>query len=442
MTLATATLDRFATATAGLTPVTETPVTRNPTSAEARGHGANHLIYVTRTDSPSFNESAVGTVLRCHAANSQNGWLYESPNNGVVRVFGAVLNDPMVNGRYYRQLGNRHMLVQFHDEDHLGDRNSARFALNIVAAEGSPWPFPGDSMGAWDDDIPYIEVEGPAAPVLPAAEELTDAHQFADAVLLDAEGPARGFAEAEADGRVRLNPELEVGGMYIYWSANRDWVPGSMSEARVVLSIEDGEPRFGYLGYWTQEQLDGALTPYFYTSRRTVLDSDTEKAWVKLALTVPAPTNTDAARFERLLGAEASDFREFNDATNELAEDNDWCEEYEGIVQKLGMEGRTKTMHDYDVDVTASITFEVDSVSSRIDGMVADDYNIPGISLNSARLRGDVTVTIRVSDVEDGDAVEDQIDSDAVYEQINSMMSGADSLEIEDYNIGTARRID
>lgn len=453
MTLATATLERFATTLTTLTPVTETPVVRNPTTEESIAHGPNHLIYVTRIESDRNSATYVGRVLRCYAANSGDGWLHESANDGVVRVYGAVLNDTMVNGHYYRTLNARNLVARYNDSDHAGDRHVPSLPLSMIAGDGTPWPFPNDGMSMWED-TPYIEVEAPAlSPAAPSfgevsvdiLPELTDAHQFLPATAPEFD-PSFGFGLPGADGRVRLNPDLEVGEMYIFWSAGRPRDRGSMSEVRMVTALPAGDetqPRFAHLGYWNLERDGGEDKPYFYTGRRSVLDEETEKAWVKLALTVPAnDTNTDTSEWTGLQATERTEFAEFNEATNELAADNDWCTEYEDIVTKVGMEGRTKKVHDYDVDVTASITFEADSISSRIDTHVANDYDIPGFCGNSARFRGDVTVTIRISDVDDDDDAADQIDSDTVYEHINNMMSGIDDLEIDDYNISTTRQVD
>lgn len=443
MSLATATLDTFATVTAALTPITETPVVRDSTAQEWREHHDDYtfMLYVTRVSSTDPRmQSTVGTVVKVAPSSNSDGWIYRHTNGLHYRVYGAVLNEPMVNGGHYRALGGHGMLVRYNDDEHTSDRHIPALALSILAVNGAPWPIPNDGTGADWADVPYIQVEEPA-PSTPPAEELVDAQQFL--TDLTSSGPARGFAALNEAGRAALNPALEVGEMYIYWSTNVPWEEGRMSEARMVTALpEGGDPAFAHVGYWTMERVGGQRQPYWYSSRRSVLDSEEPKAWVKLALSDPEPTDTDASHLTAAMGTEAEAFREFNEATNELAKDKDWCSEYEGIIEPLGMEGRTKTMHDYDVEVAATISFEADSVSSRIDGHVATDYNIPGISLNSARFRGDVTVTIRVSDVDDDDDASDQIDSDAVYEHINDMMSGIDDLEIDDWSVGTTRQVD
>jgi hypothetical protein len=439
MSLSTATLERFTTATAGLTPVTETPVTRHPTGPEAARSNSpfDTLLYVTRIDTgDEVHGDCLSTVVTVAASPSRDGWFRRNSDGHLQRVYGAPLNPEMVDGRYYRSLGHRDMLVRYNDEDHRGDRHNDGMPLSIIASGGAPWPFPSDSMGMWQD-VPYIEVEAPAltpAPEVPAAE-LTDAHQFVEDT--GTSGPTRGLAEADADGRVLLNPELEVGGMYLYWTAGREWTDGSIVEGRIVRDITDGAPAFSHVGYWTMERFNGELGPYFYTSRRTVLDPDDEypKNWAKLALTTPEPTNTDTLVWSAMLSREAQLFSEFNAATNTLAEENEWCSEYEGIVEKLGMEGREEKTRDWDVAVDVDFSFTVDSVSGAIDRAVASDYSIPGISISSARFTGSTRVNITVSELRNEDAVRDYIDTNEVYEALSSMMSGADDIEVDDYTI-------
>ncbi len=443
MTLATATIERFTTITSALSPVTETPVVRDPTADESSTFGPVFMLYVTRAN--AGGEDLVGTVVPVHSSNSRDGWLKELPNSGYVRVYGAVLNEPMVNGGHYRSLNGAGMYVRYNDDDHAGDRNVGALPLSILASNGNTWPVPNDGTGAWTENTPYIMVEAPATPDVPSAEdapaEVMDAHQFVTDLTVN--GPTRGFAALNSAGRAELNPALEVGETYLYWTTAGTWARDRITEARLVTGLPaDGDPEFSILGYWTMERVRGEDQPYWYAARRTVLDESEGKSWVKMALTTMEATNTDRLTWDAIRLREIDEFSEFNSATNELAKDNDWCSEYEGIIEPLGMEGRTKTVNNYEVSVTASISFEVDSVSSRIDQNVASDYDIPGISLNSARFRGDVTVNIRVEDVDDDDDASDQIDSDTVFEHINNMLTGHDDLEVDDYSIGSTRVVD
>lgn len=434
MTLATATLERFTTITAALTPVTETPVPRRPTGTEANNDVYNVLVYVTSVEGED-RDSVVGTVQTVRPSPIQDGWFRRDANgrNGVQRVYGAVLNDPMVNGRYYRSLTGSGSLVRFNDEDHAGDRHLSRLPLSILATNGVTWPVPNDGMTMWDDSVPYIEVEAPTG-----AAEVTDAHQFVEDTTIT--GPTRGIAEAEPDGRVLLNPDIEVGGMYVFWSTRQSWPDrANMVEGRICTAITDGTPTFQYFGYWAVERFNDADTPYFYSSRRTILDGTTEnKGWAKLAMTGATEvttTDADVTRLNDLRSAEAAEFSEFNESTNTLARDNDWCSEYEGIVEPLGMEGRTKTVHDYDVELSVDFSFEVDSVSSRIDTEVGNQYDIPGISLDSATFTGTASVTITLSDRDEDDDLEDYIDTSDVEDALNREMSGVSSIDVNDWSI-------
>lgn len=448
MTLATATIERFTAALTDLAPVTETPVTRNPTAAEARTNDYNFMLYVTGSEHDSAVARArYNTVVRVCASPSQAGWLYKVNGSDweIVRLYGAPLNPVMENGHYYRTLNARNLVARYNDDNHRGDRNVSTSPLSMIAGDGTPWPFPNDGMDMWVD-TPYIEVEAPAlTPAEPAlnGEEPTDAHQFVGDIGV--EGPTFGFAQAEEDGRVRLNPDLEAGQMYLFWSPGLVRGAGSMTEVRLVQAVAAGdEPaKFAHLGYYTPERVAGETVPYFYSNRRTVLDSATDKAWAKLALTAPAePTNTDPARFRTLLGTERGEFAEFNDATNTLASDNDWCSEYEDIVTAVGMEGRTKSVNDYYVTVRADFSFSTDDVSSNMDREIANYYDVPGFSGTSATFTGSATVDVFVSEQEDSSDASDQVDTSMIEDALSNMMSYADDIDVSDWSVTDTRLAD
>lgn len=442
MTLATATIDTFTTVTSALTPITETPVSRNPNTAEANRAGTyyDNLLYVTRVESTDIDAERVGTVVKVAPSPATDGWFFERPNGNLGRVYGAVLNEPMVDGHYYRQLGGRNLLVRYNDEDHRGDRNVATLPLSPLAEAGAPWPFPNDGMGMWDN-TPYIEVVEPA--LTPAPAEPTDAHQFVEDI--SATGRTYGFAQAEEDGRVRLNPDLEAGEMYLFWSPNLPRGASVMTEVRLVLAVAAGdEPAtFAHIGYYTMERVGGEEVPYFYSNRRTVLDSSTDKAWAKLALAAAAePVHTDAAQYRTTLTTERAGFAEFNDATNTLANDHDWCSEYDDIVTAVGMEGRTKSLNDYYVTVSADFSFSVDDVSSSMDREIANHYDVPGFSGSRATFTGTASVDIFVSEQESEEDARDNVGTSEIEEALSNMMSYADDIDVDDYSIRSSRMAD
>lgn len=447
MTLATATIDTFTTVTSALTPITETPVSRNPNTTEANRTGTHYdnLLYVTRVESTGMDTERVGTVVKVAPSPARDGWFFQRPNGNLGRVYGAVLNEPMVNGHYYRQLGGRNLLVRYNDDDHRGDRNVAGLPLSPLAEAGVPWPFPNDGMGMWDN-TPYIEVVEPAVstpPVAETLEELVDAHQFVEDISAD--GPTFGFAQAEEDGRVRLNPDLEAGEMYLFWSPNLPRNATAMTEVRLVLAVAAGdEPAtFAHIGYYTTERIAGTAVPYFYSNRRTVLDSSTDKAWAKLALASAAvPLDTDADQYRTTLTTERVGFAEFNNATNTLANDNDWCSEYDDIVTALGMEGRTKSLNDYYVTVSADFSFSVDDVSSSMDREIANHYDVPGFSGSSATFTGTATVEVYVSEQESEEDARDNVGTSEIEEALSNMMSYADDIEVTDYSVRSTRMTD
>lgn len=441
MTLSTATLERFTTVTSALTlsAMTEVPVTRESTHEERQVTEHNTLLYVTRVADPNEHSSTlVGTVVPVTASPSGQGWLHkwEGSDWTIYRLYGAPLNPVMENGHYYRTLNATALLARYNDEFHMGDRNIPSRPLSLIASNGTTWPIPNDGTAAWGDDVPYIEVEAPAAEVAISAdlpEELMDARQFLSDIT--AEGPARGFAELDAAGRAPLNPAPAVGDIYIFWSARRDWEVNNYSEARMCVEVPaEGDPVYKMMGYWSWETVRGTRTPYWYSNRRTVIDAQDQK-WVKMALTTAEETNTDTSVWTSRLATEAAAFTEFNEATNTLAEDNDWCSEYEGIVEPLGMEGRTSKVRDWTVEVSVDFSFEVDSVSGVIDRAVESDNSIPGISISSARFTGSTTITITVSEQSNEDSVRDYIDSELIEEELSNIMSGADSIDVDDYDI-------
>lgn len=139
--------------------------------------------------------------------------------------------------------------------------------------------------------------------------------------------------------------------------------------------------------------------------------------------------------------------REFNthweglgDALNELADDADWCSEYEDVVRPLGMEGReSNEQRDYEVTVSVQGSFEWDSPSSRLDMAIEDylDGTMANVSTSNIRVHGSFAVVVRIEEVSEGDAGSDYFLERVTNEMIVDAMEseGFIDCEADDFNI-------
>jgi len=415
----------------GARPVAEQPVLNSPTYAQA-GDGVDRLLYVIASEMDEELDW-VGTVRTVVAAQSRHGWLTENAAGRRARVFGSLVNPAMVDGHYYRSLDATGMLVRYNDAEHTGDRHLPGQPLSIISTNGDTWPVPDDGT-TWTDAVYYIEVEAPEpVTATPPAAELADAHQFA--ADLSPEGPTRGYAKLDAQGRAPLNPTPAPGGMYLVWVAGREWTDTRLSYLGMALSpaAEGEQPGFVYSGSWRWRNGRPEFNVDAWTSGPSV-ERDTESLnWVEMQ-PVNAATNTAVMpdSFRSTAAAEAQSFEELNEALNELADDHDWCSDYESVIEPLGMNGRNKDK-DWVVAVDVTFTFDDESPTGDFDQRASVRHGMD-MEISNASYSATARLSIHVSDTSEQGA-RDYIDSNLLEDRLRSEMSHASNIDITDWDI-------
>lgn len=237
-----------------------------------------------------------------------------------------------------------------------------------------------------------------------------------------------------------LNPAPVAGGVYVTWA--KSWTPGGISRLRYCIADASGGLRFVDGGAFAD---GGAVTRSSYQATELVTLSDLEDNhdWIKAAPKRPEFAAGEVTSFITGLTDTINQRKEtYSDALNELADEHDWCSEFESVVQAMGFPGRTKKKQSYNVEVSANFEWEDDSPSSNMDRRVESDLfsdNVSGLSLTNMTMSGRATVTILVEDVEVGvDDDEDERVSEALTEtmirrRLVDMMGGV--VTVEDYDI-------
>lgn len=381
-----------------------------------------HDMYIISVH-PSFlpeRADRVGTIEK--AFYSVDSWIFLEHGAGFYAT-AAMVTPPLAAHTYYYLESIKAVAVS---------GEGARL-LRRVREDGSQ----GDILSAGVLDEPWIRVvrDGVETSLQPE----TTALPFPFPVGKVPESPTLGLENSTSPV---LNPEPVAGATYVAW--DKTWVTGNYSQIMRCLADPEGGLWFSDGGRFRMGE-DGAARPMSHLQSGVLRSLDTlrdEFNWIKaeprrLALGDGA-VDPNIARQVTVIDERKETY---SDALNELAQDHDWCSEYEAVVQPMGFPGRGDT-GDYIVDVTASFEWEDDSPSSNMDNRVQDHLfhgNIDTLSMNRMTISGSVTVSLTVSEVrvaggdDPKDAVADRIDSDAVKERIEEMMGGY--VTVDDYEI-------
>ena len=428
-------------------PASDTPVVANPTPIMSVA-AQQLMLWVTDSTTPAGQEY-IGTFQYVMAAGSGDGWLFDGPTS-TLRLRGAIVDPTPVNGRTYRVLGEREgasYLVRYNDEDHRGDRHRAYNPWSIIGGRGTAPHFSerDTPVENYVESAHYIEVQPTSDDRSSVTEEdlvaeipVPEVVRFIDNA---ADGPTRGLAVTNMAGQVALNPERVVGREYLVWSEplNRD------ERAALKLAVFTGpaDPANNTAGFVSDGYLHTFTNDPSDLGHRTTeqnLPGHESIRWAELAIPerpeLTADDQVTAATKAARLRTEARQlevsFTEFNDALNELAKEKGWCSEYEDIVTSIGMTGRNRK---YDVEVSVDFTFDIGSPSSTIDRAVS--YS-PGMTLELSNLRATSSATVTISDVEcegDTDSMSNYISNSDVQDALESMLSGVDDIEIDDWTV-------
>lgn len=418
---------------------TDAPVEAPPTFA-LWGNSQSYMVWITRT-STTHGAEKVGTFQHVTPAASGDGWLMWDQDLGThLRLHGAAVDPDPVNGRTYRLLGGNRYLLRYNDEDHRGDRHRRDNPWSIIGGEGTAaHMFPSDSpVNGYVEPRHYIEVADPGAASTDdrSSEAATDGPVF---ITNAADGPTKGLAVMDGEGRVALNPERTDGKTYLVWDTENT----NHREVQVAVFYGPADPDVRAFGFTPQgAYYGGGETPAdarFTSSARTLPDSRVI-AWAELALVAPAAltddqraeASTKAVRFYSQAAALDRKYEEFNEALNDLAKEKAWCSEYEDIITPLGMTGRNTK---YNVEVSVDVSFDVDSPSSGIDRAISSDIGWP---VEASTLRVTTSMTVTVNDVEcsgDPDNMSEYISTSDVEEAVDNMLSSVSNIEVDDWSV-------
>lgn len=385
------------------------------------------LIYVTNNHGHSEHE--IGSVVLV-GRYSGHHWSTLDTN---LMLEGAPVNPPLVNGAYYRGLGDeeddpRQVLVQYFDDDHSDERfNSSRPFNLLEMADGNTWPVPNDSVH--DLELftgQYVQVEAPSTPdpeTIPAAENDERSSEPED----DRPNPA-GLGEAE------FKPELVEGSRYVLWR-DSNLTPGRIERSFYVATYV-GENSF-LVDHKLSLSYDGES--YIGTTDDTaagilVIEDGGFDNWRKLRTGDPVPAAEDSENRATVAmnraTALATKWDEFEEALCDMAQNQSWCSEFEDVVRPLGMQGRNRK---YRITVEATFTWTLSNPSSNVDRAVSSDL---GIDVELSEVSGEGTKSVYLyREGRNGDDASESIDSDDVERELTSELSGSVTVDVTDWSI-------
>ena len=405
-------------------------------------------------------EDVLGRVVPVRPNQFRTGWYYnpgtidaDGHRQRGIYVTGPEINPAPRNGHFYAEIVPRWssnldvpFTLRWNDQDHASQRAYTGNPWTIVASHDST---AGNAVGQQRFVTPrlWVEVLDPAD--TPPTMETLDLDQIFSTDLAEptpvvtgvdntATGPTLGKAHVEEDGSVLLDPEPEIGGMYLTWyDGGTDWFTD-----HVMVHSYYGE--FNTIGYF-HRGLDGEV--------RHVTDSWVSpstrgtKHWAKLALTSAEPnTETEAARLatlqERLLSTH-DNFEALNTRLNELADSEGWCSEYERVMETIGMRnrrqrdelpygGEIRTDRAYNIEVNVDFAGEIDYPRGTLESAIERDGNFSG-SVGTVTFNASTTVTLYGVIADDEDAARELIYTARIEEEFDNL--GITYSEITDWSI-------
>lgn len=396
--------------------------------------------------------------------SNHDGWLLYA-NQEIIRVHGAPLNPEPINGHHYRLIGGNHTgyLMRYNDDNHEADRGRRDLPWTIIATDygGTPPLFGPDGFSNTTITSPYVEVrhgQAATADADAATEEATTESTVGIPTTIPATDRRVHGAAVANDGLVTLNPQLVPGKMYLL-IPKQGGLSGELT--RIATATPEGFVVSGYIdGYHDFGRARG----------HELIPAGGEWDHVEMQTTTPERTVDPAGvvLYKRRLHEAKVQYRNWQVALNDLAEEHDWCGEYESAVHRAGVMDRGLRRGDdvpavpdidengdeiepelptlrrlYEFDVSFDATFEIDSPSGRIDDAISYAIDVT-VSTSAMRFDGSGTVRVGPISAEGTDLEEmerearDQIDSSMVEDAISNILSEADLNEVTNFSAGDA----
>ncbi len=388
-----------------------TPRDSYPNGGEYDGQ---YTLYISRVKAGD-RDSWPGTFRFATSSNDNDEWI-----SGNRRVYGAVVDGTPRTGWYYLVFGK--YVVRYNNDYELRQRHHSTSPWSVVAGpNGEPWPLPNDHVPALDPDDHYIAVEFD----LSNLGQSGDRPEWND----DYAAVTYGIHKTEEDGSVILNPELHVGELYLCW--NQQAVADGSEYVRLGMYVGGGnvEEAFAYTGHYYRYSNSDYAVPdfsaqYAYT---TVADN-----WVKFGFRdAAAITNTSTSTYDRALKRLNDEFENFNEETNKLARERQWCSSYEGITGRVGMKSRWHGWWYAEVRATVCVTREeIDGYNARD---ILSNLGVSGRVIRNLSMEADVTFRIPAIRAETQELAKELIDEALVKKGLkkqNLVASDVTSFEV------------
>lgn len=378
----------------------------------------------------SVSEYYVGRVVNCRRSISHgNGWFLPDYREGD-RWYaeGTELNPEPQDGHHYRLLTGDNQLVRY---------ESSTGRWHVILGRGTqPWA-PDDFF--LTPPRAYYEVLHPETPGHPGLTELLESGELDD-LLAPEDSTGNGFLVIDrlhdkaklTDGVVPRVTVFEDGKLYVGYDPEDTATNHTLYFGRKFPGMEE----LVYWGTWTSRWGGDAEAPYF---DRTVPDTVIWGEAYVAPVTQPSPYATTVEALELEIATRKEGFEAFNDAISELANDQDWCPEYERTMARLGMRGREVHKLRLAIDVTVDLSMTVESASYRVDNAIEAEYGVDSVSSLSFNATANVQVLVVVDrDLDyaagyDEDASE-YLTHENVREAVEDKMQGGAEWSIDDWN--------
>lgn len=330
-------------------------------------------------------------------------------------------------------------IARWHTSDNR-HRRPEGFSLELVQSSSGEPATGGTGLNFQGRDWVLVEAvdrDEPETSLQPAPVELAQYPNECSAA-----SPMLGLADST---NPVLNPDPEPGCEYVAWS--KEWTPGHAS-ALMQCCRRGGETVLFRGGTYRGSQ-DGPVSTSTPWSAELSVDGLREAyQWVKAA---PSPAVHPEGPVDPEISSRLELMTErkgtYSDALNQLAEEQDWCSEYESVVQPLGYPGRAEEAKDYAVTLSVTFAMEDDGPSAWMDRRVETEIfhdNVSSLSLNQMTFSGTLNFTMSVYGIKPARgsesldsrisaAISDYLDDTKIEGALEDLLSG--SFTVSEWSI-------
>lgn len=144
----------------------------------------------------------------------------------------------------------------------------------------------------------------------------------------------------------------------------------------------------------------------------------------------PIHDSEKLAELNRLLHTQQSEWERFNEVLNELADDHDFCSEYEGIIEPLGLSPRNR---DYSLEINVTFEATIESPSGMLDERISSDIDL-SVTTSEVRFTAEAKVWVERSGRDSDDAY-GSVDSEDLEDRLRDQLSGCSNIDVTDWSL-------